>query len=95
MMMNRSHFENTLAMCKLEISNLNNIAHCFAYINNTNRKKKNRAFNTIAKSSNKAAKEKSEPVSPIKVLAGFQFQQRKPQTPPRRAPERIPKPANC
>ena len=38
---------------------------------------------------------KSEPVSPIKVLAGFQFQQRKPQTPPRSAPERIPKPANC
>ena len=38
---------------------------------------------------------KSEPVSPIKVFAGFQFQQRKPQTPPRRAPESTPKPANC
>ena len=36
----------------------------------------------------------SEPVSPIKVFAGFQFQQRKPHTPPSSAPARIPSPVN-
>ena len=36
----------------------------------------------------------NEPVSPIKVFAGFQFQQRKPNTPPKSADERMPSPAN-
>ena len=36
----------------------------------------------------------NEPVSPIKVFAGFQFQQRKPRTPPSNAEDNMESPAN-
>ena len=92
MVMNRRHFEHTLTVSDFEIADLNNITHSFANINNTDWKQYNRAFAHIAESYNHSAEE-SEPVSPINVLAGFQFQQRKPKTPPKRAPEKIVRPA--
>ena len=47
-MVNGRHFENTLAVGDLEVTDLDNIAHGLAHINDTEKQQQNRALDTVA-----------------------------------------------
>ena len=70
MMMDGSHFEKTLSVCCLEIHNLKNYRRGFYYVYDSRYKDNERRAdqNDIPTA---APPRKSEPVSPINILAGY------------------------